>query len=392
MTYELFKFQRPTNYRRNMARAALIVGALLIAAGVVTAFAGQSGMGISNRLPAHQHRNSSDGSVLQGLNPVGPLLINTNNAGNITVSDTLAGSVFLYQPQFASLWAGSYTTSQGAYKVNRGSYTFNLGSENIAQAHYSGVLGYGNYLTGFRYNSYAIGNYMNVSANNALAIGNGDNLYRSVNASTNTIKIFNVNVEPIMTFSSYTAVGIGTTTPDTSAALHVNGKVRAVSFQGDGSAITGIPTNADIARTTYTFTAAMSVQNSLTVSSLTMTGPQNFGNSIRVSSLTVINGGLTLGPFSRATDGYTYLPNGLILQWGRKSVTAGDGVSASHTFPATFPNACMSVTLSWYNTASNPLGQTIAAAGYSTTGFSTYSRNYGGTGAETNFSYMAIGY
>jgi hypothetical protein len=38
---------------------------------------------------------------------------------------------------------------------------------------------------------------------------------------------------------------------------------------------------------------------------------------------------------SKATSGYTYLPNGVILQWGRNNVTTGTAIN----YPITFPNA-----------------------------------------------------
>ena len=44
---------------------------------------------------------------------------------------------------------------------------------------------------------------------------------------------------------------------------------------------------------------------------------------------------------SKATSGYTYLPNDLILQWGRYSVN-GDTVNTAVTLPITYPNAHLS--------------------------------------------------
>lgn len=43
---------------------------------------------------------------------------------------------------------------------------------------------------------------------------------------------------------------------------------------------------------------------------------------------------------SLGTNGYTYLPNGLIIQWGYASGTGG-----TYTFPFAFPNACFSISM-----------------------------------------------
>ena len=45
---------------------------------------------------------------------------------------------------------------------------------------------------------------------------------------------------------------------------------------------------------------------------------------------------------SLATNGYTTLPNGLILQWGRK---LSPGQTGTVNFPIAFPTACFSVTI-----------------------------------------------
>jgi len=48
---------------------------------------------------------------------------------------------------------------------------------------------------------------------------------------------------------------------------------------------------------------------------------------------------------SKTTSGYTYLPNGIIMQWGITPVIAGGAnIQETVTFPITFPNACFNVT------------------------------------------------
>lgn len=51
------------------------------------------------------------------------------------------------------------------------------------------------------------------------------------------------------------------------------------------------------------------------------------------------------GTVNKSTDGYTTLPNGLIMQWGYHTTSyPGDNISATMIFPVTFPNACLNAT------------------------------------------------
>ena len=77
-------------------------------------------------------------------------------------------------------------------------------------------------------------------------------------------------------------------------------------------------------------------------------GNVSFTGNTTISGDATINGNatvqqtLSLKTFSASTNGYTYLPNGFILQWGLTGDIAGDnGVNV--TFPITFPNACLQV-------------------------------------------------
>lgn len=342
--YETPRRASKTKTKQIMARLALAGGLLLLAAG---AFAAQVGIG-GQRLPNHTHSAYGDGGLLPGVNVNGPLLVNTNNVGNIVVSTGLAGSIFLWSPSRSNLTAGLFTTSEGAYRVNLGSYTFNLGAENKAQAHYSGILGYGNYITGWRYNSFILGSYMNVTASNAFAIGNGDNLYRSVNASTNTIKIFNVNIDPIMTFSSYTAVGIGTTTPRADLLLDVAGNLRASSFYGDGGNLTfstpivkGSYTSPTSAIADYTFTNTTYVGNTCvpgsTITITTTGGPlvvffNGSTNNTMLGALTrlsfKLDGSAYLGTNSASAPGEPAISYPVNASWLRITLPLAAG---SHT-------------------------------------------------------------
>ena len=89
------------------------------------------------------------------------------------------------------------------------------------------------------------------------------------------------------------------------------------------------------------------------------TGNGNVDGSGNVSIALSMGSGFTT---SKATNGYTYLPNGVILQWG---YTNGDA-----TFPITFPNACLNASLTSNNTSTSGYDYKIAASNLTTTGFS----------------------
>jgi hypothetical protein len=57
---------------------------------------------------------------------------------------------------------------------------------------------------------------------------------------------------------------------------------------------------------------------------------------------------LTLGTFSRSANGYTTLPNGMMMQWVSLSVPA-DTMNLNVTFPIAFSSACVFATIvsSW---------------------------------------------
>lgn len=69
------------------------------------------------------------------------------------------------------------------------------------------------------------------------------------------------------------------------------------------------------------------------------TGNGNVDGSGNVSIELYMGSGFTN---SKNANGYTYLPNGIILQWGYVGVVSAGG-TRSVTFPVSFPNACFQV-------------------------------------------------
>ena len=88
------------------------------------------------------------------------------------------------------------------------------------------------------------------------------------------------------------------------------------------------------------------------------------------------------GGASLATNGYCYLPNGLILQWGTVSLNAN--ASTAITFPVAFPNACAFV-----NGISNYAGADYAVT---TTAKSNTGATFYRQGSAITGNWFAIGY
>lgn len=98
----------------------------------------------------------------------------------------------------------------------------------------------------------------------------------------------------------------------------------------------------------------------------------------------------TSGGASLAANGYTYLPNGALIQWGSVASTTTNGTTAV-TFPIAFPTACQSVVVSANGTFVTNQGQTWTATSITTTGFNASYYNTGG-GAAAGARFLAIGY
>ena len=93
---------------------------------------------------------------------------------------------------------------------------------------------------------------------------------------------------------------------------------------------------------------------------------------------------------NNATPGYTYLPSGIILQWGTTGSFAVPGGVGPTTYPIAFPNACLMVFL----TMATPSSVTASICPYVTSKTATqFVANATGTaGATATLTYLAIGY
>lgn len=96
---------------------------------------------------------------------------------------------------------------------------------------------------------------------------------------------------------------------------------------------------------------------------------------------------------SKATNGYSYLPNGLIIQWGQGSSYVDAPQVIPVTFPITFPNAVYSVTTGIIYQAGSPIRAAVVnALAPSTSGTSFLIDEYSAGVQTVKFHYMVIGY
>jgi len=95
----------------------------------------------------------------------------------------------------------------------------------------------------------------------------------------------------------------------------------------------------------------------------------------------------TLMANSTATNGYTYYPTGLIIQWGYR--TTGAITSGTLSFNFTFPNACLNVQAC--EQALNDTGGLTNVMAWSTDP-TTSTIGFSIASGRTGFFWVAIGY
>lgn len=69
------------------------------------------------------------------------------------------------------------------------------------------------------------------------------------------------------------------------------------------------------------------------------------------------------GGSSFVTNGYQYLPSGMLMQWGTTSYDVADGATGTtRSFPIAFPNACLTITANDYGPGAHSLGIAASSA------------------------------
>lgn len=114
--------------------------------------------------------------------------------------------------------------------------------------------------------------------------------------------------------------------------------------------------------------------------SFTLSGDSFFNSNSTFSTNTVL-----LGTSSLTTNGYAWLPNKLLIQWGR--VSANSSTRGNTTFSIPFPTACLGISLTGISNTANIAYCNTAP---NTTVALIRTNEASGTGA--NVSYIAIGY
>jgi hypothetical protein len=147
--------------------------------------------------------------------------------------------------------------------------------------------------------------------------------------------------------------------------------------------------------TNLTLTTGNTVGPKIVVTTTTDQGI-GFGNSssnslvVNSSGVNVTTNNFTLGSFSLGANGYTRLPNGLLLQWGSATATVNNSTTAEATFSTSFSTLySVTVTTAGYN-VSTPLGQPSTINATSTSSF-TWKTNYAAPAASATINYIAIG-
>lgn len=162
----------------------------------------------------------------------------------------------------------------------------------------------------------------------------------------------------------------------------------------------GNPTNAQTARTNLGLGTAATVNTGTGAANVPTTAEADAryapiaGNSTQtfaVANATAADEAVALGQFgnSQAQNGYTKLPNGLILQWARiaaaNTTTGGAGTTTTFTWPIAFPGGILTAVASpnaafggtstgldsWWITAASTSGGAIRAVDYSQNGDNT---------------------
>lgn len=93
--------------------------------------------------------------------------------------------------------------------------------------------------------------------------------------------------------------------------------------------------------------------------------------------------------YSKTANGYSYLPGGVIIQWGRY---VGGVNSPTITFPKVFPNAVFSLSCQIEVVAGTNGAMVEVVNSVTTSGFVGNQRRHDAAALTNNFWWIAIGY
>jgi len=162
------------------------------------------------------------------------------------------------------------------------------------------------------------------------SVTTGNSTVNTVISNTGGLVVSNSTVSTVANSSTFK---IGNTTANstlTGSQLNINGNstlgsasVNTISLMLGNSTVNSIISTTQIKITNSTSSITATAGN-LTVGNSTVNAVVN-SSSITVSTANISSNTLTLGTSTDSANGYTYLPNGFKMNWGKVSANSSDG-------------------------------------------------------------------
>jgi hypothetical protein len=330
---------------------------------------------------------------------------NFNSGANLTANSTNI------------VWTGNTTTSPTITLANTGAFTIGNSSTTQTAGTLSVANSTGNVQITAGTTSILATGLVNASAFTTTGNANATNFNSGANLTVNSTNIAwtgNTTTSPSINLSNTGVLTIGnSSTTQTTSTISVANSTGNVQITPAGVTIRGnvnIATNAKtlsftpLAGGSNVFFSQQNDDNFVFYSTNTLNQQRAvwsvFGNSatsnLQVSvplqvttNLTVSTNTLTLGTSSAAANGYSRLPNGLLMQWGNDSRIVNATTTNTSTFPVAF-TTLYSVTAVSRDTGIVAANASITVTALGTTTFTW--RNYGtGAAAASPIYYVAIG-
>ena len=318
------------------------------------------------------------------------LFVNNFSVGNSTVNASVNSTIYTGTANNSTNLGG---TAAASYQLNS-TLAANVATMTANNSGYLGTV----IASSYQLNSTLAANVATMTANNSTNFaGQAQGFYANVtspsfttsisvgaNVSANTLGFFagNATVNLIVNSTSYiqgntTVYVTGNSSTDIFVGINTNTAVNSsVLLIGNATV------NATINSTVFTGTA----NNATNLGGIAATGYANVTNP-SFANITITTNTLNLGVFSLTATGYSYLPNGLLMQWGNITLTMNATTSNTLSFPVAFPHSCFNVSL----TANTATGETMALIAVSTT-TATVLGYFSGAPSARNFYWSAIGY
>ena len=259
----------------------------------------------------------------------------------------------------------------------------------------------------------------NLVVDNSLTIGRNSNLKGNLNVrmNSNTFGIHNVGLGLNVMGLTILGGGVliapiplppipGLPPKKSSTNLKVQGDTRTENLQVDkDSEVLG----NSVIRGSIKIQGPTDLLSETTArADVTVQGDVGVGGDLSVDGDTIVGGDLSLRESSVAESGYTYLPNGIIMQWGERVQGTTDNAAivneitgfydwyndSTHdvTFPIPFPNAVFKVFVTFETDGSGyNIDGAVGVSAKSVTGATFRFDEWTGVQQQGKFVYFAIG-